>query len=87
VKRKVETLLALSLLATGYAVTDALLHQPSNFSAVTPLCRLTGFASPVWRVSWHEPRLRRYHKAHYTPYPEFPAADRLEFIYRRSDEP
>jgi hypothetical protein len=87
VKRRIVALLSLSLLLTAIALSNYFFFRHDQAEDIVALCRLTQSASPVWNVSWHEPRLRRYQKPIYTPYPEFPAADRLGLIYRSEGEP
>lgn len=86
-KRNVAILLFFSLLLGAVSLSDYFWFERSKTDRVSAVVRLTGIASPVWRVAWHEPRFRRYRKACYTPYPEFPAADRLGFVYRNHHDP
>jgi len=43
-------------------------------------------SSISFSVSWYEPRLKRFEKSTYSPYPEFPSAQRLSFTYGALNE-
>jgi hypothetical protein len=70
----------LMLLALGFHFGS--FRTPLLSDTSRAFCRLGLVTTVAWSVSWYEPRLRGYHKAYYSPYPEFPPADRLGLIYR-----
>jgi hypothetical protein len=85
----IKFLICLSTIFIVVSISDLIFFRSTQISSNTrSLCNLTGLCSPVWSVSWHEPRIRRYiNSNNYSPYPEFPPADRLGFIYRTNNEP
>jgi hypothetical protein len=70
-------LVLIVFLVYGYTLSSS-----SHPNITDALIRMTRLGSPVWGSAWYEPRLRRFQKAYYGPYPEFPAPDRLGFVYR-----
>jgi len=63
------------------ALFDYLRSAKTLEKPLLSLVHLTQHSSLAFGVSWYEPRLRRYQKAIFAPYPELVPADRLGFIY------
>jgi|GEM_PF-5166562 len=77
-------LLVVSALLTLSAAGHAVFRKTDGLTETLLDCaRLTGFATPAFRVSWHESRLPRFGKRPPLPYPELEAADRLDFLYAK----
>ncbi len=73
----ITPLLLISVLLWHYFGFD----YNKRYSDIDNIVSLTKLNTLSYKVTWYEPRIRRFESNIYTPYPELPSAEKLNYIY------